>query len=188
MNEIAEEQELPSIADQLRELDKDIREALKPLNHRQTAFVRGLAEGLSQEKAALKAGYSASTAKSQASRLLTKVGVVSARDLMKWQNQLRYGIDSDHKRAILLDIAANQRDKQPRAAVSAVNELNRMDGGHKPVTSINIQDTKVTISYDLQMPSRGNILEGQTGELPTIGSGHAPKPVAIANDDDSDAG
>ena len=158
------------VQQQMSDIDRQIRASLKPLNARHSNHLNPLAQGGSQEKAAIEAGYSAATAYTAACRLLRNVRVSHAYELMRWKNQLQHGIDVGLKRQMLLEIAETARTQgdnyQPRAAVAALAELNRMDGDVQSSVHLHKHDTKVSISYDLNIPAR---------QLPATDSGQGMK-------------
>ncbi|CAM3474026.1 terminase small subunit [Parendozoicomonas haliclonae] len=103
-------------------------------------------------RAAIAAGYSERTATSQGSRLLTKVKVQQA--IEERQNQISQSlqITASDKRERLWAIATfntetiedphgEMRMRDPRAATSAIAELNKMDGAYVQAGS---EQTQVT--------------------------------------------
>lgn len=165
---------MPDVHAKINQLDQDIRAALRKLNNRQTKFVRLIVKGTSQEQSAIKAGYAKSTARTQAMKISANLSVAHAIDLMKYRSQLEHGIDIGVKRQMLAQIAdnASQKDEyyQPRSAVAAINELNKMDGDIKPLNSTHTLNVNVGLNYDIQLP--GRIIEHQDEpDHPVLGRG-----------------
>lgn len=99
---------------------------------KQERFVSEYLIDLNATHAAIRAGYSEKTATEQASRLLTNVKVQQA--VSDAQNRVAEKAEwsaADRLR-MLADIAeANMKD-DPRVAVSAIAEANKMQGSHAP--------------------------------------------------------
>jgi hypothetical protein len=182
MNDIAVQAPASGVQQQLAELDRQIAAAMRKLSPRLRAFLRARLTETSITSAAVKAGYSPRSARNNAHRLMARDGVCKAWELLSLKDQLQHGLKPASKRAILANIAEIHAVEQPRAAVAAVTELNRMDGHHKPIQTHSIQETSISISYDLKLPARpGAVIDG---ELSGDGSGQDTAVVAIANDTD----
>lgn len=181
-SEVAVQQPAGDIQQQLADLDRQIAAALRPLKPRMRKFLYEYVKTGNATLSSQAAGYSKRSASNNAHRLTGNDGINKAYELLSLKDQLQHGLKPETKRAILANIAQEHAKEQPRAAVAAVNELNRMDGGHKPVTVHSTNDTTITIAYDLTLPGRGNIVDA----LPATGSGQGSKTVAIAHDADAD--
>ena len=102
------------------------------LNDRQSRFVSEYLVDMSATKAAVRAGYSPKTAKSQASRLLTIVNVQS--QIKSKQREVEVKLDLGRERIIrdlqeAIDVA--REDKDANAMIAACAELNKMMGYYK---------------------------------------------------------
>lgn len=102
------------------------------LTAKQVRFVSEYLIDLNATQAAIRAGYSEKTAQEQSSRLLSNVMVQQA--VSDAQNRVAEKAEwsaADRLR-MLADIAdANIKD-DPRVAVSAIAEANKMQGSHAP--------------------------------------------------------
>jgi len=86
------------VENELAELDKNIEESLAALNQRQRDFVRfRVVDGISQEEACLKAGYSATTAR-QGKIVSANVGVQRALKYLARRHTLSSGWSPEWKR------------------------------------------------------------------------------------------
>ncbi len=103
------------------------------LTPKQERFVSEYLIDLNATQAAIRAGYSEKTAQEQSSRLLSNVMVQQA--VSDAQNRVAEKAEwsaADRLR-MLADIAeANMKD-DPRVAVSAIAEANKMQGSHAPM-------------------------------------------------------
>ena len=103
------------------------------LTSKQERFVAEYLVDLNATRAAIRAGYSEKTAAEQASRLLTNVKVQQA--VSDAQNRVAEKAEwsaADRLR-MLADIAERTKSSDPRVAVSAIAEANKMQGSHSPI-------------------------------------------------------
>lgn len=103
------------------------------LTAKQERFVSEYLIDLNATQAAIRAGYSEKTAAEQASRLLTIVKVQQA--VSDAQNRVAEKAEwsaADRLR-MLADIAEAAIKDDPRVAVSAIAEANKMQGSHAPI-------------------------------------------------------
>mgnify|MGYP002641742072 CR=1 FL=1 len=103
-----------------------------PLTARQSRFLNEYLVDMNATNAAVRAGYSVRTAKSQASRLLTNVNLQKA--IKKKQTAVERKLEIDREAVIrVLVFAIEQAREQgdPVSMISACAELNKMMGYHK---------------------------------------------------------
>lgn len=103
-----------------------------PLTPRQSRFVKEYLVDMNATNAAICAGYSRKTAKSQASRLLTFVDVKFEIQRRQQEDETRLRIDRDKVLDHLgkvIELAEANRD--PRTMILAAAEINRMMGYYK---------------------------------------------------------
>jgi len=103
-----------------------------PLNARQSRFVNEYLVDMNATNAAVRAGYSPKTAKSQASRLLTNVYLKTEIQMRQKEDEIRLVIDRDMVLAKLegaIELARENRD--PVGMILAAAEINRMMGYYK---------------------------------------------------------
>ncbi len=122
------------------------------LTDRQARFIdEYLANGGNGAQAAISAGYSAKAARVTASRMLTNANVVSKISEAQAEIKDRLGVTAEWKRARLrqiIDACTQTVDVstgvvsmiEPKAAISAIAELNRMDGDLATIKT----DTRLT--------------------------------------------
>jgi len=82
--------------------------------------------------AAVRAGYSRKTAKSQASRLLTNVNLKAA--ILRKQKEVEVKLDIDRESVLNCLVAAVElarENGEPRAMILAAAEINKMMGYYK---------------------------------------------------------
>ena len=79
--------------------------------------------------------------------------------LLRWRKELTIGIDAARKRQILMDVARMHAIETPSAAVSAIRELNAMDGDNAAL-EIKHSGTLNVVSIDYQMDI-GRQIEGK---------------------------
>ena len=112
------------------------------MNNKHCRFVDEYLIDQNATRAAIAVGYSPKTAKSQGSRLLTNADIAHA--IEQGQNRIskELQITAQDKRAVLWNIATfnsqtiedqhgKQRMRDPKAATSAIAELNKMDGTYR---------------------------------------------------------
>lgn len=112
------------------------------LNAKQQAFSSEYAVDNNGKQAAIRAGYSPHTAEVQASQLLSKLKVQDAVAIARDELSKKRVATFQQKQEILLELATfgsekeghegKERQRNPSAAVSAIKELNTMDGDHEP--------------------------------------------------------
>ena len=112
------------VDERLEQLDREIEEAMEMLTNRQRLFAGFYASGESQEKSAIKAGYSVRTARGNSNRMLAIAGVKKVVPLLTRKYQLQHGISPDRKRELLMNIA----DKAGPGSVGATRLLAEIDG------------------------------------------------------------
>ncbi|WP_245662863.1 terminase small subunit [Endozoicomonas arenosclerae] len=111
------------------------------MNDKQRRFVDEYLTDLNATRAAIAAGYSEKTARSQGSRLLTNADISQAIQEQQETLSTELQITAQTKRKLLWDIATfcsqtvagpdgEQRMRDPRSATSAIAELNKMDGAY----------------------------------------------------------
>ena len=102
------------------------------LTARQSRFINEYLVDMNATNAAVRAGYSVRTAKSQASRLLTNVNLQTEINSKNQEVEKKLEIDREGVLNALvsaIDIAKEQGD--PIAMISACAELNKMMGYYK---------------------------------------------------------
>ena len=100
-------------------------------NARHEAFAQALAKGKTQEEAYALAGYKPS--RHHASHLATKRNVADRVAEIKARVADRAEWSAAERIAMLDRIAADNEKKDPRAAISAIAETNKMTGAYAPV-------------------------------------------------------
>ena len=103
-----------------------------PLNACQILFVNEYLVDMNATNAAVRAGYSPKTAKSQASRLLTNVDLKLEIRKRQGETEVRLKIDREAVLLMLDDaIELARMNGDPRAMIQAAAEINRMMGYYK---------------------------------------------------------
>ncbi len=154
------------IQDQLNGLDVAIDEALQKLPIRQRKFAMLIAGGETQEKAALECGYSPKTARGQATRICSNVGMPEAIKLLEEKYRLTHGRSMDWKRRSLERImerahlepnharSAAAADKVMRTILELDGDIRQNSGGGSPNINISIntgiQDPSVIIDGEVK--------------------------------------
>ena len=121
---------------------------MKKINARQKRFIDAYLETGNGSKAAVAAGYSENTARKQASRLLNSPAFAHVQqEILDRQAAIKLvsGVTRDAKRQALWDTVQQCRKLVPvdaesdlrvmlnaKGLISAISELNRMDGDHAP--------------------------------------------------------
>jgi len=103
-----------------------------PLNPRQSRFVNEYLVDMNGTKAAVRAGYSPKTAKSQTSRLLTNVNLRAEISRKQKESELKLNIDREtvlEGLASAIDIA--RKEKDGLTMIRAAAEINKMMGYYK---------------------------------------------------------
>ena len=103
-----------------------------PLTPRQSRFVSEYLVDMNATNAAVCAGYSPKTAKSQGSRLLTNVDLKKEISRLQLQDEYRLKVDRE---AVLLKldsaIKLAEKNGEPRAMILAAAEINKMMGFYR---------------------------------------------------------
>ncbi len=155
-------------------IETKIRAALKPLNAKQRKFCRFMAEGnTTQEGAVVNAGYAPKSARTRGWQLMRYEHIQNAIDVLSLKYEYEHGVSSGRKRALLMDVAETAsepgKNYQPSASVQAINQLNLMDGSHKPKQlSIAGEVTVKNLAYEFAFPNA--VIEGELEpEKPELG-------------------
>ena len=77
----------------MSELGREVEACLKPLSDKERAFAQEYALVPNSKAAAVKAGYSATSASAQGSQMLKKPKIRQAINLLRQENELKAGID-----------------------------------------------------------------------------------------------
>ena len=103
-----------------------------PLNARQSLFVNEYLVDMNATSAAVRAGYSPKTAKSQASRLLTNVNLTREISRRQREDENRLKMDREMVLTKLDDAIELARvNCDPRAMILAAAEINKMMGFYR---------------------------------------------------------
>ena len=103
-----------------------------PLNARQSRFVNEYLVDMNATNAAVQAGYSPKTAKSQASRLLTFVNIKTEIQMRQNDDEKRLKMDREMVLTKLDDAIELARvNGDPRTMIQAAAEINKMMGYYK---------------------------------------------------------
>lgn len=104
------------------------------LNDRQRRFAELVVEGLPAGRAYEQAGYSArgASADNNASRLLGNARVSEYLSNLRKEAMEASKMTRESKLEMLYRIATEQEKTNPRAAIAAIAEENRMTGGYEP--------------------------------------------------------
>lgn len=103
------------------------------LTAKQERFVAEYLVDLNATQAAIRAGYSEKTAQEQSSRLLSNVMVAKAVAEAQARVSVKAEWNAADRLRMLADIAEAAIKDDPRVAVSAIAEANKMQGSHAPV-------------------------------------------------------
>lgn len=103
------------------------------LTAKQERFVAEYLVDLNATQAAIRAGYSERTAQEQSSRLLSNVMVAKAVAEAQARVSVKAEWNAADRLRMLADIAEAAIKDDPRVAVSAIAEANKMQGSHAPV-------------------------------------------------------
>lgn len=139
--------------------------ASRKLSDKQDKFVRHyLANGGNATEAAIAAGYSGSHAsiKNQGYENLQKPGIIAAIEAGQAELKEKLSYDAQDKRELLYEIAQYNATKtiafskgaevemmrDAKAAISAIAELNKMDGDHSPTKTQQVGDIKIVLDAD----------------------------------------
>lgn len=126
------------------------------LTAKQEKFVQEYLLDLNATKAAIRAGYSENSAKEIGCENLTKPNIAKRIQEYQKEQKEKFSVSFEEKQRLLLQIAEyglkeevkHQKDDRefdeielkqvnPSAAVSAIKELNLMDGDHAPIKNLN---------------------------------------------------
>lgn len=99
-------------------------------NTRHEAFAQALAEGMKRDEAYARAGYKPH--RQAAHRLLTNVDVQARVTELQAGAAEKAEWTAADRLKMLADIAAASIESDPRVAVSAIAEANKMQGSHAP--------------------------------------------------------
>lgn len=102
------------------------------LTAKQERFVAEYLVDLNATQAAIRAGYSEKTAQEQSSRLLSNVMVAKAVAEAQARVSVKAEWSAVDRLRMLADIAEAAIKDDPRVAVSAIAEANKMQGSHAP--------------------------------------------------------
>lgn len=103
------------------------------LSERQRAFCRYLVAGLSQEQAYVKAGYAQRGARAHAARLVAFGSISSEVERLRKAAEDALVMSRKERMQLLSDVARKYVEGgDARVGISAIQELNRMDGAYKP--------------------------------------------------------
>ena len=97
--------------------------AVAKLSAKQLAFCREYLKDYNATQAAIRAGYSAHTAKQQGARQLTKAAIITEVGRLQEQKQERGGIDAEYIISELKDVARLAKKDKQWAAVNRALEL-----------------------------------------------------------------
>jgi phage terminase small subunit len=116
-------------------------------NAKHEAFARALAQGMSIDGAYAKAGYKPH--RQNASRLMTNDGVRARVEELKAKVAEKAEWSAAERLSMLMRIAAANEEKDPRVAVSAAAEGNKMTGSYAPVKQeIDLRTSYTDLSDD----------------------------------------
>lgn len=99
-------------------------------NHRHEAFAQAIAKGMTQEEAHAEAGFKPQ--RQNASRLMTKDDIKRRVEEIKARVAEKAEWSAADRLSALKRISDAAEDKDPRVAVSAIAEANKMQGSHAP--------------------------------------------------------
>lgn len=102
------------------------------LTAKQERFVAEYLIDLNATQAAIRAGYSEKTAQEQGSRLLSNVMVAKAVSEAQGRIAEQAEWSAVERLRMLAEIASRTKSDDPRVAVSAIAEANKMQGSHAP--------------------------------------------------------
>ena len=95
----------------------------------------------------------------EVTRMKKRPEIKHAIRLLQHRRELRLGIEIGRKRSLLMDIIENCKAEAPQVAISAVKELNLMDGHHAPKqVALAGQVNLVSVEYNLDT---GRTIEGE---------------------------
>ena len=139
-----------------------------PLTPKQQRFVDEYLIDLNATQAAIRAGYSERTAKSVGSENLTKPDIAAAVRAQQQKRAQRAEWSAADRLAALKRISDAAEEQDPRVAVSAIGEANKMQGSHAPAKH---QHSGAIGTYDLTKLSDDelNRLESILGPLALAG-------------------
>ena len=109
----------------------------KKVSKKLAAFAKELAkDSTSAERAAIKAGYSAKSASCQAVRLCKHPYVIESLKKATDKAVNKLSITYEKKIKVLWDIATDKESPDKRAAISAIDVINKMDSAYTIKTDI----------------------------------------------------
>lgn len=100
------------------------------LTHKQEKFVQEYLLDLNATQAAIRAGYSPKTARSVGSENLSKPDIAERIEEYQREQKEKFSVSFEQKQRWLSEIVAMEMGNTSSAAVSAIKELNLMDGDH----------------------------------------------------------
>lgn len=108
------------------------QEYIVAMTAKQERFVSEYLIDLNATQAAIRAGYSEKTAQEQSSRLLSNVMVAKAVSEAQGRIAEQAEWSAVERLRMLAEIASRTKSDDPRVAVSAIAEANKMQGSHAP--------------------------------------------------------
>ena len=116
------------------------------LNPKQAAFVREYQKDRNATQAAIRAGYSEKTARSQGQRLLTYVDIAEAIDAAAAQHAERCDITVDSlTKELEADRGLARTSKQASAAITATMSIAKLHGLDIERSEVNLEVSKIVI-------------------------------------------
>ncbi|MFV0800572.1 hypothetical protein EGJ57_04505 [Brucella anthropi] len=115
-------------------------------NARHEIFAQALAKGATATDAYAEAGYKGD--RTAASRLSTNVNISDRVDEIRSRVAAKAEWTAADRLRMLADIAEKTKAEDPRVAVSAIAEANKMQGSHAPSKHEHSGDISLTVSQE----------------------------------------
>jgi len=154
----------------ISDISRAVDRLMRKVPPKRRKFIREYMVDGNGGKAAIRAGYAVKSSMSTASLIISDPTISIIVRLLEEKHQLQTGISASWKRRRLKDIiemtVAKGDDFQPGTAVKAINELNLMDGSHKPkLHHVTSESVSVNLNYQIDMPAREGaektVIEGE---------------------------
>lgn len=127
-------------------LERALVAASQKAGVRNTQIAKMAHRGVRTKDIAKELGFAPATV-SAVKRTPAYLSIVS---LMEYLSQLREGPNIDHRKRTLWEIVVDNKNVDPKTAIAAMQEMNRMDGVGKQ-----IQDTKIEVTINADLMPRG---------------------------------
>lgn len=155
------------------ELADQLEDALSQLKPRQRRFVQEVATGdADNSTCALRAGYSKNNPSEVASSLMKNPAIKHALALQRQQYALATGYTAAWKRQQLAEVVTRGLDEEnPNlpAVNAAIRTMCEMDGSFAALQiKHNHLAVSVSLDYQIDLPKRGNVIEGETVDVPEL--------------------